>query len=250
MQERTSQRREQSPGPAPSVAVLDPCYEPLLAVVRGRAVESVHRGAIAVVDIEGTLLGGVGDPAVEVLLRSAAKPFQAAVLVESGAAEAFSLSNEEVAVIAASHAGAPEHVELVEGMLRRAGLSGASLVCGSAEHMCSGKHTGMLLLARHLGVASDGYEREEHPVQREIARYMASLLDACPRRPANGVEASARSSPAAMDAACPSSAPPCTKRPGSTLHLLPARPRRLPERATPCSGTRVWSRERRVLTPV
>ncbi len=182
MQGGASQGGEWGREPPHSVAALDPCYEPVLAVVRGRAVESIHRGAIAVVGIDGALLGGVGDPQTGVLLRSAAKPFQAAAIVESGAAEAFSLSDEEMAVICASHAGAAEHVEVVAGLLERTGLSGASLVCGPVEHMCSGKHAGMLLLARHLGVAAEGYEREEHPVQQAVAGYFASLLDACPRQ--------------------------------------------------------------------
>jgi L-asparaginase II/GNAT superfamily N-acetyltransferase len=163
-------------------AALDPCYEPLLAIVRGAGVESIHRGAVAVVDAEGALVGGVGDPLAEILLRSTAKPFQAAAIIESGAAEAFSLSDEEIAVIAASHAGAPEHVGVVLGMLARAGVSSDSLVCGPVEHMCSGKHAGMMLLARHLGVAVEGYEREEHPAQQEVAEYVISLLDACPGR--------------------------------------------------------------------
>ena len=189
MQGGASQRREQNRKPGLSVAAMDPCCEPLVAVVRGRAVESIHRGAIAVVDADGTLLGGVGDPQMGVLLRSAAKPFQAAAIVESGAAEAFSLSDEEIAVITASHGGATEHVEVVAGLLERAGLPKASLVCGSVEHMCSGKHVGMLLLARHLGVATEGYEREDHRVQRAVAGYLGSLLDAGPQQPRRGVGA-------------------------------------------------------------
>ena len=189
MQGEASGGRERGRGAALSAAALDPCCEPLLAIVRGRAVESIHRGAIAVVDVDGALLGGVGDPGIGVLLRSVAKPFQAAAIVESGAAEAFSLSDEEIAVISASHVGAPEHVQVVAGLLERAGLSGASLVCGPLEHMCSGKHAGMLLLAQHLGVAAEGCEREEHPVQRAVAGYLGSLLDACPQMPHHGAGA-------------------------------------------------------------
>jgi L-asparaginase II/GNAT superfamily N-acetyltransferase len=189
MQGGASQGGERRREPLISVAGLDPCNEPLLAVVRGRAVESIHRGAIAVVDIDGELLGGIGDPQMGVLLRSAAKPFQAAAIVESGAAEAFSLSDLEIAVVCASHVGATEHVEVVAALLERAGLSGASLVCGPVEHMCSGKHAGMLLLARHLGVSAEGYEREDHPVQRAVAGYLASLLESCPRRRHHGARA-------------------------------------------------------------
>jgi L-asparaginase II/GNAT superfamily N-acetyltransferase len=179
----SSQGREQNGRAAGSAAAFDPCFEPIAAVVRGRAVESIHRGAIAVVDTDGTLLGGVGDPGAYVLLRSAAKPFQAAAIVASGVAEAFSLTGEEIAMMAASHAGTPEHVEAVGRLLARGDISAASLVCGPVEHMCSGKHAGMLLLARHLGVSGDGYERDDHPVQREIAGYVASLLENGPGRP-------------------------------------------------------------------
>ena len=75
-------------------SAFDPCYEPVMALMRGGHVESVHRGAIAVVDGRGELLGGVGDPLAVVHHRSAAKPFQALAVVESGAAEAFGISQE------------------------------------------------------------------------------------------------------------------------------------------------------------
>ena len=195
---------------------LDPCFEPIAAVVRGRSVESIHRGAVAVTDTGGALLGGVGDPETYVLLRSAAKPFQAAAIVASGVAEAFSLTDEEIAVIAASHTGASEHVEVVTSLLARTGISAASLVCGSVEHMCSGKHTGMLLLARHLGVSEDGYQREDHSVQREIAGYVASLLANGPRPPRAGLAASsARAGPRAMFAGTDGCGVPVL---GMTLH--------------------------------
>jgi L-asparaginase len=162
--------------PARVIAAFDPNFEPLLAVVRGRAVESVHRGAFAVVDAGGALLGAKGDPFVEVVLRSAAKPFQAAAVVASGAADGFSLSSEEIAIIAASHSGSAEQVAVVTRLLERADLTPEALACGSVEHMCSGKHAGMLLMARHLGVSPEGYEREDHPAQRAVAAYLETLM--------------------------------------------------------------------------
>lgn len=170
----SSQGREEDRRPL--VNAFDPCFEPLVAVIRGEAVESVHRGAVTVVGPAGELLGGVGDPGTRILLRSAAKPFQAAAVVASGAAEAFSLTDEEIAVMAGSHTGTAEHVAVVARILRRAGATEASLVCGSSEHMCSGKHAGMLLLAEHLRVSAQGYELQEHPVQRAIRGYVTSLL--------------------------------------------------------------------------
>ena len=161
---------------------FDASFEPIAAIVRGGVVETIHRGVVAVVDVGGDLLGAVGDPETYVLLRSSAKPFQAAAAVAGGVAEAFALTDEEIAVMAASHSGAAAHVEVVERLLARADIPAASLVCGSVEHMCSGKHAGMLLLAQHLGVSGDSYHRADHPVQRNIAGYVASLLDRGPRR--------------------------------------------------------------------
>jgi L-asparaginase II/GNAT superfamily N-acetyltransferase len=155
---------------------IDPCFELLAAVTRGSAIESLHRGAIAVVDSQGGILGGVGDLTAAVHLRSAAKPFQAAAVVGSGAADALSVSDEELAVMCASHAGRPEHVQLVQGVLDRLGVPSSALVCGPLEHMCSGKHAGMLVLARHLGATVEGYERVQHPVQQEMGRSIRSLL--------------------------------------------------------------------------
>jgi L-asparaginase II/ribosomal protein S18 acetylase RimI-like enzyme len=97
--------------------------------------------------------------------------------VASGVADAFALSGEELAIVAGSHSGAAEHVEVVRRLLEKAGFPASALVCGAVEHNCSGKHSGMLLLARHLGVSGVGYHQEEHPVQREIHAYVASLLD-------------------------------------------------------------------------
>jgi L-asparaginase II/GNAT superfamily N-acetyltransferase len=162
----------------------DPCFEPLLALTRGSVVESLHRGAIAVVDAAGDLLGGVGDPALALHLRSAAKPFQALAVVECGAADAFAMSDEELAVVCGSHAGQPEHVRVVEGLLRRLGVPPSALVCGSLQHMCSGKHAGLVALALHLGAPVAGYEQVQHPVQREISRAVRSLLARRPGQPA------------------------------------------------------------------
>ena len=104
---------------------LDQRFEPLAALVRDASPESIHRGAIASVDASGLSRGWVGDPSVPILLRSTAKPFQALAVVESGAAEAFSITAEEIAVMAGSHAGQQEHTRVVAGLLERCGVSPA-----------------------------------------------------------------------------------------------------------------------------
>jgi L-asparaginase II len=171
----------------------------LVEVTRGDLVESIHRGAIAIVDAAGTVRFALGDIATPVYSRSSLKPIQAIPLVESGAAEAFGLSDEEIALACASHSGEPMHTERVAAWLARIGLGEGDLACGAhasryeplAEAMiregrkptrvfnnCSGKHTGFLTVARHWDIATAGYERADHPVQRAVAAALRELSGA------------------------------------------------------------------------
>ena len=171
-------------------------YVPLVEVRRGGTVESVHFGAIAVVDAQGEAVASVGDPATPVVLRSTAKPVQVLPLLDGGGAERFGFSEAEIAVMIGSHGGEPFHVEAVRSILRKAGLDEAALQCGahapyhrpaalelrrlaqepSALHNnCSGKHAGMLALAVHLGAPAAGYLDLEHPVQARIRARLEAL---------------------------------------------------------------------------
>ncbi|HEY0302448.1 MAG TPA: asparaginase [Rhizomicrobium sp.] len=171
----------------------------LVEVTRGDLVESVHRGSIAVADASGALLAALGDVESPVYSRSSLKPMQAMVLVESGAASASGLSDEEIALACASHSGEPMHTERVAAWLARLGLSESDLACGAhpsryepvAEAMiregrrptrifnnCSGKHTGFLTVARHWDIATEGYEKPDHPVQRAVAAVLRELSGA------------------------------------------------------------------------
>jgi L-asparaginase II len=147
-------------------------------VTRGERVESTHAVAACACDDRGNVLLARGTIDVPVFLRSAAKPFIAAAVVRAGAAERFGLTEREIAAIAASHAGEPLHVETVESILAKIGASEADLQCGPAptvlRNNCSGKHAGILALARLRGHSLAGYLDVEHPAQREI-------LDFCER---------------------------------------------------------------------
>lgn len=172
-------------------------FAPIAVLVRrGERVESEHRVAFAVADADGRLLQAAGDVERPVFPRSAVKPLQALPLIESGAADRFAVSPQEFALACASHGGEPEHVELVQAWLDRLGLDAAALECGahppthgpSAERLiasgahptplhnnCSGKHAGMITLARHLGVPVAGYSRADHPVQRLVAETLREI---------------------------------------------------------------------------
>lgn len=168
----------------------------LVEVTRGPLVESIHRGSIAIADTAGTLIFALGDVDTPVYPRSSLKPIQTLPLVESGAAEAFGLSEEEIALACASHSGEPMHTQRVASWLSHIGCAESDLACGPhppryepvwedmvkrGEHPsrlhnnCSGKHAGFLTLAKHWDIATNGYERVDHPVQQEVMATLSRL---------------------------------------------------------------------------
>src|SRR5690348_8689318 len=160
----------------------------LVEVTRGPLVESRHRGAVAVCDVDGASVLAIGDVTAPVFPRSAVKALQALPLVEGGAAERLGLSDEELALACASHSGEAAHVAGVERMLAKAGLAPSDLRCGAhwpvaqtaaaavarsgapspLHNNCSGKHAGFLCVARAIGTDPADYWRPEHPVQRLV----------------------------------------------------------------------------------
>lgn len=168
---------------------ISPANPILIEAERGEVVENIYRGAFVVVGADGRTIAGRGDIHRPVFPRSAAKPLQALALVESGAADAFALRSREIALACASHSGEVVHVEAVRAWLEGLGLGVDDLECGVMDpydgdtaralcasggapnafhHMCSGKHSGFLTLAKHLGVPTRGYIEADHPVQRKV----------------------------------------------------------------------------------
>ena len=103
----------------------------LVEATRGAMVESRHRAAVAVVDIEGRVVLRAGEIERPVYARSAIKPLQALALVESGAVEAFGLGAAELSLACASHNGEPRQVETVGAWLDRIGCTADDLECGA-----------------------------------------------------------------------------------------------------------------------
>src|SRR3970040_41049 len=93
----------------------------LVEVVRGTIVESRHVGAIAVADGDGRLLLALGDVERPISPRSAVKALQAIPLVESGAADALGLGEDELAVACASHSGDRVPIEAGRSLRTKAG---------------------------------------------------------------------------------------------------------------------------------
>ena len=158
----------------------------LVEITRGPILESRHRGHAAIARATGEIVEAWGDPSKIVLPRSSAKMLQALPLLESGAGAG--LSPQRLALACASHSGETRHVEKVSAWLSDIGLTEAALLCGpevsrdldlrdemirageSATRLhnnCSGKHSGFLTLAKHLGAGPD-YVDPDHPVQRAV----------------------------------------------------------------------------------
>ena len=184
-------------------------YVPLFVTTRGDTVENVYFGALAVVDVHGRLLASVGDPWAVTFLRSTAKPFQALPFVEDGGPQRFGLTDEELALICASHSGTDRHVAVVQRIQQKVGLQEAQLLCGThppydratAEalkargeeptpnrHNCSGKHTGMLAQAVLHGWPTEDYVNFAHPVQQRIRATFAEMCGLAPESVRLGVD--------------------------------------------------------------
>ena len=164
---------------------------------RGRRVESSSLGHGIVMTADGDTLLSFGDLQRETFPRSAAKCIQALELVLSGAADAFDLSDKHLAIACASHNGEDEHVDLVSRWLDQLDLDVGDLECGvtlpftepvrlklshdhvtatQLHHCCSGKHTGMLSVCKHVGWKTNGYTAYDHPLQAKIREHMSLIF--------------------------------------------------------------------------
>jgi L-asparaginase II len=131
----------------------------LVHVVRNGLVESVHMGDVAVCDPDGRLRAFAGDPDRLLFGRSCEKPLQGAV--SFAAMDEPELSDDEVAVMCASHSGEDVHVAAVRRLLRRGPVPVGALrtprdraTKGARARIwdgCSGNHAGLLVAAAHRG---------------------------------------------------------------------------------------------------
>jgi L-asparaginase II len=173
-------------------------FQPIFELTRGQIGESIHYGAIVVVDSHGKILYSLGDPQTVVFLRSSAKPFQALPFFERAGPRTFNLTQKEQALICASHEGSDEHVHVAESIQAKVGIKESDLQCGihmpgdaaayktliarsetptPNRNNCSGKHSGMLAHAKMRGLPLDTYLDIHHPIQQDILTGFAEMCD-------------------------------------------------------------------------
>ncbi len=158
----------------------------LAHIDRDSIIESRHLGAAAVVDSSGHLVRKLGDVRATIYPRSTLKPLQALAMLEVGA----TFADDELALATSSHCGSPQHLSVVNRMLRDDGRDEHSLQCpaqwplGTTQRVareaqgltatrvtmnCSGKHTGFLRASDAIGGDPGQYLEFDHPVQRHVA---------------------------------------------------------------------------------
>lgn len=168
-----------------------------IAVDRNGIIENRHYVHAAIANAHGELLFSLGDPSRMTLLRSCAKPAQTLAILEAGNSGQY--DRAEVALMCSSHSSEPFHVARVKKMLDRAGSNEDDLRCGSHESLddrinrkwarddyhptpatsnCSGKHAGMLLASKTLGLDVTDYHHSNHPVSVRVKTVTEELLKA------------------------------------------------------------------------
>lgn len=171
--------------------------EPLIELTRGGTLENLHFGAVAVMNAQGQLTAQAGDPHWPTFTRSTLKALQALPFMEAGGPQHFGFSQAQVALLCASHNGEDMHVQQVDDMLHKAGLSYKTLRCGchvpglftlldqsppaglefdERHNNCSGKHAGFLAYCVQHGLPSDGYISPAHPLQQAILQAVARAV--------------------------------------------------------------------------
>lgn len=158
----------------------------LVHVLRNNVVESIHRFDVVCVKNK-EILFQYGNPYKETFWRSSAKPFQVIPFIESGGIEKYEIEEHELALMTSSHGGEQEHVEAVDQIFKKLGVSTDLLDCGSSAPMysgefkrmlrsdepftqrhnaCSGKHASMIGYGLIRNIDLENYINENHVIQQ------------------------------------------------------------------------------------
>lgn len=172
--------------------------ETLVKYVRDGLVEEQHFGYVLVLNKIHVIdrVGECGN--YPFYLRSCAKPLQAALIIDMGMDEKYNMTEEEIALCCASHAGEQCHIDIAKRLMEKIGISESDLKCGihaplsksarekmllnnelpSAIHNnCSGKHIMMLGLSKMNNWDLTTYDSPEHPLQKLIKEKIYCLCE-------------------------------------------------------------------------
>lgn len=157
----------------------------LAVLERSGFVESRHLGSAVVLAGDGTVVTALGDVTAPVYPRSCLKPLQALAAMQAGVP----LRGAQVALASASHVASHAHMDVVEGMLKAAGVTEQDLGCptdwpqdeearfwmirnGHGKRKvamnCSGKHAAFLWACTENNWDLHSYLEPNHPLQQRV----------------------------------------------------------------------------------
>ncbi len=164
--------------------------EILATVTRGGIAESLHLGHLIVLNADGSTYLSKGSPDLPIFPRSAVKSLQASAMLKAGLV----VSDEELAIICASHSGAQSHIDLITKMLEKRDVPISALknavdkplgekekitwgekIASQLAQNCSGKHAGMLITCQQNGWDMKTYLDLDHPLQVAIKNEIEEL---------------------------------------------------------------------------
>ena len=178
--------------------MTDTTPEKLVKYVRDGLVEQEHFGFIVLSDKDRVIDRTGESNNAPFYLRSCAKPLQASLLIDFGMDKFFNMTEDEIAICCASHAGEKVHTDIVHGLLQKIGLDSTALKCGllapiskseqkrlllegESENVfhnnCSGKHVMMLGLCVMNGWDILSYDDVNHPLQKLIKQKIYELCE-------------------------------------------------------------------------
>lgn len=149
--------------------------------------EVLHTGHVAVAHLDTGRIVALGTESTLVPMRSTAKPFQLAALLDT-IETIVTPTERELAAMSSSHNGEHRQTRTIVHLLAKGGLTARILECGSHEpfrksvrpsaltNNCSGKHAAMALAALAMTGHPEGYSQRDHPVQVIIADSLAAFI--------------------------------------------------------------------------
>ena len=174
-------------------AQASPAGVELVHEIRGERLDLIHHGHIVIVDENSNVIFYVGDPEAVVFYRSIAKPIQALPTLRHNLDIQYGLTDEEIVIFSASHSGEPFHIAALESITSKAGLTEDMFIMNPTApgnrqadidriaagfptrrffHTCSGKHSSLLLLQRHLGGVVTDYWKPGSLADLEVIEAM------------------------------------------------------------------------------
>lgn len=169
--------------------------ELLIKITRGNNTETLHNGWICVLDKNKKVVYKKGDINNIAFLRSTAKAIQAVPVIDYK----INVTQNELAIMCASHTGSSRHINLLKEIQRKFNLNINHLQCGIHQPLddsekrrlikedlpsnvlhnnCSGKHLGMLAVCKKNNWETSNYLDPKHPLQKFIFNQVKEFSEA------------------------------------------------------------------------